>query len=127
MWRHAKKAERLERALSGEGPSPHDDATRRLCAAAGALTPGPPVNAARRRAAIAAAVHAYRNEHEPTEDAGSRDGLDDMEIHRYEVELPEGGRIVVSDIESLSQDRLEKMAKSVADHNAGRPTRDRQR
>ncbi|NGO69344.1 hypothetical protein [Streptomyces boncukensis] len=48
-------------------------------------------------------------------DAGSHDGRDEPEIHRAEVELPGGGQLVVTDIETITPERLEKTADRIAE------------
>ncbi|MFG2986149.1 hypothetical protein ACGFYQ_33695 [Streptomyces sp. NPDC048258] len=127
MLRRAEQAERLERALSG-GPVPHDQETRRALAAAGALTPGHRRSPARIQATHDALLLAFQRTLNPLEtrdDAGSGDGLEETELHREEVALPGGGKLVVSDLEEISADRLEAAAEQFAEIIASR-AKDRQ-
>jgi hypothetical protein len=126
MWQRDKDA-RLERALEG-GPVPHDADTRRALAAAGALAPGhtrDPKRIRQTRDAMMLAFQRALNPVETRDDAGSGDGLDDFELHREEVALPDGGRMVVSDIEKISPEVLEEAAEMYAEILARR-ARDRQ-
>ncbi|WP_208874959.1 hypothetical protein [Streptomyces sp. PBH53] len=84
-----------------------------MLAAAAALRPGYRRDPARVRATREAALREFRRAQEPQEvreDAGTNDGLDELEIHREEVELPGGGRLVLSDIEEITPERAEKAA-----------------
>ncbi|MFG2408723.1 hypothetical protein ACGFR8_31150 [Streptomyces brevispora] len=117
MLRRADGSERLERALD-DGPVPHDAETRLLLAAAGALAPGYPRSASRVQATHDAMMLAFERTLNPLEtraDAGSDDGLDETELHREEVVLPSGGRIVMSDLEHISPERLEEATQMYAD------------
>ncbi|MFI7415399.1 hypothetical protein ACIBU0_42870 [Streptomyces sp. NPDC049627] len=111
MLRRADRAaERLERALEG-GPIPHDSDTRRALAAAGGLTPGHGRNPARVQAthdAMMAAFMRAQNPSETRDDAGTDDGLEEIDLHRTEVSLPDGGQIVLSDLEEITPERLEE-------------------
>ncbi|MDI3102006.1 hypothetical protein QJ054_33770 [Streptomyces sp. AN-3] len=117
MLRRADKAsERLERALEG-GPIPHDTDTRRALAAAGALAPGhsrSPERIQRTHDVMMAAFMRTLNPLETRDDAGTDDGLDDIELHRTEISLPDGGQLVVSDIEEITPERLEETAAAMA-------------
>ncbi|MCX4677583.1 hypothetical protein OG413_20130 [Streptomyces sp. NBC_01433] len=116
MPRRADQSERLERALDG-GPTPHDEETRLLLAAAGTLRPGSRRSPARVQSAKEAMLREYermQNPQEAREDAGTGDGLDDTEIHREEVELPGGGSLVLTDIETITPERAEKTAARIA-------------
>ncbi|MET9776115.1 hypothetical protein ABZ023_17975 [Streptomyces sp. NPDC006367] len=127
MWRRAKGSERLERALEG-GPLPHDAETRRLLAAAGALAPGYTRDPARIQATEDAMMLAFERAMNPLkkrEDAGTDDGLEETELHREEVALPGGGRMVVSDLEHITPDRLDEATQMYADILA-RKSKDRQ-
>ncbi|MEU1592748.1 hypothetical protein ABZ468_07775 [Streptomyces sp. NPDC005708] len=115
MLRRDKDA-RLERALEG-GPLPHDAENRRALAAAGALAPGhtrDPKRISQTRDAMMLAFQRALNPVEERDDAGSGDGLDDTKLHREEVALPGGGRLVLSDIEAISADVLEEAAETYA-------------
>ncbi|MGW2550008.1 hypothetical protein [Streptomyces sp. NPDC001635] len=117
MWQRDKETARLERALEG-GPIPHDSETRRSLAAAGSLAPGHTRNPARIRQTHDAMMLAFQRAMNPVEardDAGTGDGLDDFELHREEVALPGGGRLVVSDIEPITPEALEEAAGMYAD------------
>ncbi|QOV40127.1 hypothetical protein IM697_18025 [Streptomyces ferrugineus] len=106
----------MERALEG-GPIPHDEETRQMLAAAGALHPGYQRSPSRVRDAREAMLRAYartQNAQETREDAGSGDGLDEPELHREEIELPDGGQLVLTDIEDITPERAQKMADRVA-------------
>ncbi|MFK0279574.1 hypothetical protein ACIQVL_03740 [Streptomyces sp. NPDC090499] len=112
MSRRADQSERLERALGG-GAAPHDDESRQMLAAAGALKPGEHRSPSRVSDTRAAMLREYERAQNPPEvraDAGSRDGLDEPEIHREEVELPDGGQLVLTDIEAITPERAEKAA-----------------
>ncbi|WP_435244673.1 hypothetical protein [Streptomyces sioyaensis] len=116
MSRRADQSERLERALDG-GPIPHDEESRQMLAAAGALRPGYRRSPARVRATREAMLREYaraQNPQETREDAGTGDGLDEPEIHREEVELPGGGHLVLTDIEDITPERAEKTAARIA-------------
>ena len=117
MLRRADRgAERLERALDG-GPIPHDPDTRRSLAAAGGLTAGQGRSPARIKATHDAMMTAFMRTLSPVEtreDAGTDDGLDEMELHRTEVALPNGGQLVVSDLEEITSDRLDEAAQAAA-------------
>lgn len=116
MLRRADQSERLERALEG-GPIPHDGETRQMLAAAGALEPGDRRSPSRVSAAREAMLREYarvQNPQEAREDAGSGDGLNEPELHREEIELPDGGHLVLTDIEDITPERAEKMAARVA-------------
>ncbi|WP_435059439.1 hypothetical protein [Streptomyces sp. bgisy060] len=115
MSRRADQSERLERALEG-GPVPHDEETRRMLAAAAALRPGYRRDPARIRATREAALREFaRAQNPPTvrEDAGTGDGVDETDIFQEEVELPGGGRAVLSDIEEISPERAERTAAAI--------------
>lgn len=118
MLRRADKAsERLERALEG-GPIPHDADARRALAAAGALAPGHtrnPARIAQTHDAMMAAFQRTLNPLETRDDAGTDDGLEDVELHRTEVALPGGGQLVVSDLEEITPQRLEETAAALAE------------
>ncbi|MGW0033062.1 hypothetical protein ACWDXD_25000 [Streptomyces sp. NPDC003314] len=126
MFRRAKQAsERLERALEG-GPVPHDPETRLLLAAAGSLAPAQPRDPARIQQTHDAMMAAFLRTLSPDvapEDAGTSDGLEPMELHRAEVELPDGGTMVVSDIEELTPERLAQTA-AVIDEITARRAKD---
>ncbi|MEU5425526.1 hypothetical protein AB0H73_07940 [Streptomyces olivoreticuli] len=116
MSRRADQSESLERALDG-GPIPHDEETRRMLAAAGALRPGYRRSPARVRATREAMLREYaraQNPQKTREDAGTGDGLDEPEIHREEMDLPGGGRLVLTDIEAITPERAEKTAARIA-------------
>lgn len=117
LRRNADQAsERLERALTG-GPIPHDTETRRGLAAAGALAPTCHRSAARVRATHDAMLLAFqRTLNPPTtlDDAGTGDGLEETQLHRTEVSLPGGGKLVVSDLEEITPRRLEEAAEQIA-------------
>lgn len=116
MWQRDKAGERLERALEG-GPLPHDSETRRLLGAAGALAPGHTRSPARIQQTHDAMMLAFQRALNPVEtrgNAGSSDGLDDVELHRKELALPGGGKMVVSDIEEISPEALEEAAEMYA-------------
>lgn len=111
-----REAERLASALEG-GPLPHDIETRRAMAAAGALAPGhtrSPERIQQAHDAMMAAFMRTLNPVETREDAGTDDGLDAMELHREEIELPNGANIVVSDIEEITPDRMVNLAEAMA-------------
>ncbi|MFF8696279.1 hypothetical protein ACF08W_29110 [Streptomyces sp. NPDC015144] len=118
MLRRADRAaERLERALEG-GPTPHDSDTRRALAAAGALTPGHGRNPARVQEThniMMAAFMRTLNPSESRDDAGTDDGLEEIDLHRTEVSLPDGGQIVVSDLEKITPERLEEATQMAAE------------
>ncbi|MFD3311723.1 hypothetical protein ACWIID_01805 [Streptomyces phaeochromogenes] len=116
MSRRADQSESVERALDG-GPIPHDEDTRQMLAAAGALQPGYRRTPAAVSATREAMLRAYRHAQNPPEtraDAGSEDGLDELEMHREEIELPDGAHVVLSDIEDITPERAEKMAAHIA-------------
>ncbi|MFJ2745286.1 hypothetical protein ACIO3O_37140 [Streptomyces sp. NPDC087440] len=117
MLRRADQAsERLERALDG-GPVPHDQETRRALAAAGALAPFHRRSPARIQATHDAMLQAFERAAHPAQarsDAGSNDGLEQTQLHRREVALPNGGRLVVSDLEEIDAARLEEAAEQFA-------------
>ncbi|MEV8344522.1 hypothetical protein [Streptomyces niveus] len=48
-------------------------------------------------------------------DAGTDDGLEEMELHREEIALPDGGQLVVSDLEEITPERLEETARAMAE------------
>ncbi|MFM9634524.1 MULTISPECIES: hypothetical protein [Streptomyces] len=88
-----------------------------MLAAAGALQAGHQRSPSRVRAAREAMLREYariQNPQETREDAGSGDGLDEPEIHRVEIELPDGGQLVLTDIESITPERAEKTADRIA-------------
>ncbi|MFC9280936.1 hypothetical protein [Streptomyces collinus] len=117
MFRRADGSERLERALEG-GPTPHDSETRRLLAAAGALAPGYTRDPARVQATEDAMMLAFERAINPVkkrDDAGTDDGLDETELHREEVALPGGGRMVISDLEEITPERLDEATQMYAD------------
>ncbi|MFZ3557240.1 hypothetical protein [Streptomyces sp. BH055] len=110
------ESERLERALDG-GPVPHDEDVRRMVAGAGALKPGSRRSPSRVRFTREAMLREYERAQNPQdvrEDAGTGDGLEEVEIHRQEVELPGGGRVVLADIEAITPERAEKTAAYIA-------------
>ncbi|MER5222816.1 hypothetical protein [Streptomyces flaveus] len=116
MSRRADQSERLERALEG-GPIPHDEETRQMLAAAGALQPGDRRSPSRVSATREAMLREYarvQNPQETREDAGSGDGLDEPELHREEIELPDGGQLVLTDIEDITPERAAKTAARIA-------------
>ncbi|GBQ03901.1 hypothetical protein SSP531S_53800 [Streptomyces spongiicola] len=116
MSRRADQSGRLEGALEG-GPIPHDEDTRQMLAAAGALQPGYVRSPSRVRSAKEAMLREYARTQNPQaarKDAGSGDGLDEPEIHRLEVELPDGGQLVLTDIEDITPERAEKTAGYIA-------------
>lgn len=128
MLRRADGAERLERALEG-GPIPHDGETRRLLAAAGTLAPGYTRDPARVQATEDAMMLAFDRAMKPLEqreDAGTGDGLEETELHREEVALPGGGRLVVSDLEHITPARLDEAAQMYAEILERRSSKDRQ-
>lgn len=109
-------SERLERALSG-GAAPHDEETRRALAAAGMLAPAQgrsPARIEQTRAAMMREFMRTLNPAETREDAGSSDGLDEIALHRHEVNLPGGGQLVVSDIEAITPERMDAAAQQYA-------------
>ncbi|MFK0290708.1 hypothetical protein ACIQU6_09535 [Streptomyces sp. NPDC090442] len=115
MLRRADQSERLERALDG-GPIPHDEETRGMLAAAGALRPGFRRSPARVRATREAMLREFARVQNPQairEDAGSSDGLDEPEIHREEVDL-NGGHLVLTDIEEITPERAEATKARIA-------------
>ncbi|SEE83689.1 hypothetical protein SAMN05216483_6720 [Streptomyces sp. 2131.1] len=117
LQRADRGAERLERALEG-GPIPHDSDTRRALAAAGGLTPGHGRNPARVQQThdvMMAAFMRTLNPSEARDDAGTDDGLEEMELHRTEITLPDGGQLVVSDLEQITPERLEEAAQMAAE------------
>ncbi|MYW67109.1 hypothetical protein GTY65_24005 [Streptomyces sp. SID8379] len=67
-----------------------------------------------------------QNPQEAREDAGTGDGLDEVEIHREEVELPGGGQAILTDIESITPERAEKTAAYYARILQDSEQRDRQ-
>ncbi|MGY1502876.1 hypothetical protein ACW4TU_40975 [Streptomyces sp. QTS52] len=100
-----------------------------MLAAAGALKPGFRRNPAQVRAAKDAMLREFahaQNPPETREDAGSGDGLDEPAIHREEIELPDGGQLVLTDIENISPERAESTAARIARILESRE-RDRQR
>ncbi|MFF0698416.1 hypothetical protein ACFYU4_38000 [Streptomyces tendae] len=127
MLQRANGSERLERALEG-GPTPHDAETRRLLAAAGTLAPGYTRDPARIQATEDAMMLAFERTMNPLkkrDNAGTDDGLEETELHREEVALPGGGRMVVSDLEHITPDRLDEATQMYADILA-RKSKDRQ-
>lgn len=127
MFRRADGSERLERALEG-GPVPHDAETRRLLAAAGALSPGYTRDPARVKATEEAMMLAFERAMKPLkkrDDAGTDDGLEEPELHREEVALPGGGRMVISDLEEITPERLDEATQMYAEILARR-SKDRQ-
>ncbi|GAA2439064.1 hypothetical protein GCM10010421_31560 [Streptomyces glaucus] len=112
-----KPSERLERALEG-GPIPHDADTRRALAAAGALAPGhvrSPARIQQTEDAMMAAFMRTLNPLESRDDAGTGDGLEETELYRTVIELPDGGEIIISDIEEITPDLLEESAELAAE------------
>ncbi|MGY4935822.1 hypothetical protein ACWD7T_32940 [Streptomyces sp. 900116325] len=112
-----KGAERLDRALEG-GPIPHDADTRLALAAAGALASGHSRNPARVQQTHDAMMVAFQRALTPVEsrdDAGTSDGLEETELHRKEVLLPGGGKLIVSDLEEITDERLEETAQKMAE------------
>lgn len=105
MLRRADRgAERLSRALEG-GPIPHDSDNQRALAAAGGLAAGHSRNPARVQETHDVMMTAFMrtlNPPETRDDAGTDDGLDELELHRTEVALPGGGQLVVSDLEEIT-------------------------
>ncbi|MEU5748265.1 hypothetical protein ABZ804_22335 [Streptomyces sp. NPDC047726] len=118
MLRRADQgSERLERALEG-GPIPHDNDTRLALAAAGALMSGHTRNPARIQSTHDAMMAAFQRTLNPLESrdgAGSDDGLEETELHRQEVALPGGGKLVVSDLEEITPERLEATTQMMAE------------
>lgn len=115
MSRRADQSESLERALGG-GPVPHDEDTRQMLAAAGALQPGYQRSPARVRATKDAMLREFaraQNPPETREDAGSGDGLDQPVIHREQIELPDG-HLVLTDIENITPEQAETTAARIA-------------
>ncbi|WP_280890956.1 hypothetical protein [Streptomyces sp. LBL] len=51
---------------------------------------------------------------EAREDAGSGDGLDESVIHREEIELPDGGHLILTDIEDITPKRAATTAARIA-------------
>ncbi|MFD3514939.1 hypothetical protein [Streptomyces sp. NPDC058657] len=128
MLRRADHSERLERALDN-GPVPHDEESRRMLAAAGALRPGFHRSPERVRATKEAMLREFERVQNPQsvrEDAGSGDGLDEPEIHREEIELPDGGHLVLTDIEAITPERAEATAARISQILQSKE-RDRQR
>ncbi|WP_399554053.1 hypothetical protein [Streptomyces anulatus] len=116
MLRRSDIEGRLERALEG-GPLPHDAETRRCLAAAGALAPGHKRSQARIQATHDAMMLAFQRTLTPVEsrsDAGTSDGLEEVELHRREVALPGGGSMIVSDLEEITADRLDETVDQIA-------------
>jgi hypothetical protein len=116
MSRRADQSERLERALEG-GPTPHDEETRQMLAAAGALQPGYRRSPSGVRATKEAMLREFaraQNQQEAREDAGSSDGFDEPELHREEIELPDGGQLVLTDVEEITPERAAKTADRIA-------------
>lgn len=117
MWRRADQAsDRLERALSG-GPIPHEEDGRRALAAAGALAPASHRSPARVQATHDAMMREFMralNPQEVRQDAGSADGLEEPELHRRETTLPDGSRLVLSDLEEITPERAERAAAEIA-------------
>lgn len=88
-----------------------------MLAAAGALRPAYRRNPARVRAALDAALRERRRAQNPAEsreDAGTGDGLDETQIHQEELELPDGGQLVLTDIEEITPERAEATAARIA-------------
>lgn len=88
-----------------------------MLAAAGALRPGYQRSPSRVRDAKEAMLREFarvQNPQEAREDAGSGDGLDEPEIHREEIELPDGVQLVLTDIEDITPERAEKTAARIA-------------
>ncbi|MFD4799244.1 hypothetical protein [Streptomyces anulatus] len=115
MLRRSDIEGRLERALEG-GPLPHDAETRRCLAAAGALAPGHKRSQARIEATHDAMMLVFQRTLNPVEsrsDAGTSDGLEEVELHRREVALPGGGSMIVSDLEEITADRLDETADQI--------------
>ncbi|MFI6142352.1 hypothetical protein ACIBCC_29700 [Streptomyces griseus] len=116
MLRRGDIEGRIERALEG-GPVPHDAETRRCLAIAGALAPAPGPSAARIQSTHDAMMLAFQRTLNPLEsraDAGTGDGLEEMELHRREIELPGGGSMIVSDLEEITPDRLDETVDQIA-------------
>ncbi|MGG2460099.1 hypothetical protein ACO0M4_09810 [Streptomyces sp. RGM 3693] len=89
-----------------------------MLASAGALRPGYRRSPARVRGARDAMLREYlraQNPQETRQDAGSDDGLEEPEIHREEMELPGGGHLVLTDIESITPERAERTAARIAE------------
>lgn len=110
LRRNADKAERLERALEG-GPTPHDADTRHALAAAGALAPGhvrSPERIQQTEDAMMAAFMRALSPLESRDDAGSGDGLEETELYREVIELPDGGEAIISDLEKITPELLEE-------------------
>ncbi|MCX5182683.1 hypothetical protein [Streptomyces sp. NBC_00268] len=100
-----------------------------MLAAAGALQPGYQRSPSKVRAAREAMIRQYartQNPQETREDAGSGDGLDEPELHREEIELPDGAQLVLTDIEEITPERAEKTAARIA-RILNSKERDRQR
>ncbi|MEU5978458.1 hypothetical protein [Streptomyces sp. NPDC047315] len=49
------------------------------------------------------------------DDAGTGDGLEEPELHREEIALPGGGRLVMSDLEPITPDRVDEAAAMYAE------------
>ncbi|NML55206.1 hypothetical protein HHL19_35220 [Streptomyces sp. R302] len=123
----AGKGERLEQALEGT-LAPQDPETRRLMAAAGSLAPSfarDPARIEQTRQSVMAAYLRTLNPEPARDEAGSDDGLEQVDLHRAEVELPGGGRVVISDIEEITPERLNETTAAMAEILARR-ARDRQ-
>lgn len=88
-----------------------------MLAVVGALQPDERRNPARVRSIKEAMLRAYEHaqqQPEAREDAGTDDGLDDVEIHRHEMDLPGGGHLVLTDIEEITPERAEKTAARIS-------------
>ncbi|MEV7512105.1 hypothetical protein AB0O57_29530 [Streptomyces sp. NPDC091201] len=109
-------SDRLERALSG-GAVPHDQETRLALAAAGTLAPANGRSPQRIEQTRQAMMREFLRAMKPAEtrdDAGSSDGLEEIDLHRHEVPLPGGGQLVVSDIEEITPERMDAAARQYA-------------
>ncbi|CAM5234856.1 hypothetical protein [Streptomyces griseomycini] len=112
-----KTAKRLERALDG-GPIPHDADARHALMAAGALAPGhvrSPERIKQTEDVMMAAFMRTLNPLESRDDAGTGDGLEETELHREVVELPDGAEIIISDLEEITPELLQESAGLVAE------------
>ncbi|WP_344603743.1 hypothetical protein [Streptomyces glaucus] len=87
-------------------------------AAAGALAPGhvrSPARIQQTEDAMMAAFMRTLNPLESRDDAGTGDGLEETELYRTVIELPDGGEIIISDIEEITPDLLEESAELAAE------------
>ena len=123
-----RRSENTARGDRHEGEATVDDgqsAAER--AAAAALRPGVQISASRRRHTISLAMREFHRggrQSTPRDDAGSRDSLDNPGTSITEVPLHDGGRLVVSDIEPVTPDRLEETARAIAESMAQHAKKD---